>query len=398
MGQKKSEEEAGIENRIIDPLCDWFAQGHREMYWRSHPLPYYVWISEIMLQQTRVEAVRAYFDRFIQVLPSVEDLARVDDDRLMKLWEGLGYYNRARNLKKAAAVIVEEYGGEMPSEYEQLLALPGIGEYTAGAISSIAFGKPEPCVDGNVLRVWMRITDSGDDILKASVRQKVRQRLKCVMPKQNPSIFNQALMELGACVCVPNGLPKCDKCPLKDLCAAQKKGIGQNLTYAQSIPYKTPKRARKKEERTVLIFVWNGKLSVRRRNDQGLLAKMWEFPNLLGTLKRKEIVLLLDEAGVRFSSVKFLGRAKHIFSHIEWHMNGYMVELCENDSDCGKCKEQSIWAAQGFVAEEGLYDVDIGVKPLLKELLQGCVFELPEILKEKYSLPSAFEVYKKQVL
>lgn len=365
--------------KTVPLLCEWFEKGHREMYWRSHPEPYYVWISEIMLQQTRVEAVREYFRRFIRELPDIESLAAVSDDRLMKLWEGLGYYNRARNLKKAAVLIMEQYGGQMPDSFEELLKLPGIGEYTAGAISSIAFGKAEPVVDGNVLRVLMRLTENHEDILKEKVKKELRLDLKEVIPHEKPGMFNQALMELGAVVCVPNGLPKCRECPLETICEAQKNGIEGDLSYAQALPYKAPKKARKIEKWTVFLLETDTKAAVRKRGDKGLLAGMWEFPKLPGNLKQQEVQVLLEEAGIFGERIEPLGRAKHIFSHIEWHMTGYRISLKEMPED-GRM--------ESYVAE---------MMPVFTDLLADCVWETPEKLKQEYSLPSAFAVYKEKL-
>lgn len=371
--------------KIVPLLCSWFEKSHREMYWRSHPLPYYVWISEIMLQQTRVEAVKGYFARFIKELPDIKSLAIVDTDRLMKLWEGLGYYNRAKNLKKAANIIVEEYHGIMPSEYKELLKLPGIGEYTAGAIASIAFGQAEPVVDGNVLRVIMRLTENHEDILKEKLKRELREDLKQIIPEEKPGIFNQALMELGAVICVPNGLPKCSECPLKALCQAEKKGIETDLSYAQSLPFKAPKKAKHREDWTVFLFEKEGKFAVGKRGEKGLLANMWEFPMLSGALKKSEVELLLQEAGLLVERLEPLGAAKHIFSHIEWHMTGYFIQLRED-----------------FVVAEQQTDYNIEMEPIqplpvLEDLLKGRSWETPAVLEKEYSLPSAFAVYKKKL-
>lgn len=363
---------------IVPLLCSWFEKDHREMYWRSHPLPYYVWISEIMLQQTRVEAVRGYFAQFIKELPDIKSLAIVDTDKLMKLWEGLGYYNRAKNLKKAANIILEEYNGIMPSEYKELLKLPGIGEYTAGAIASIAFGQAEPVVDGNVLRVLMRLTENHEDILKEKVKRELREDLKKIIPEEKPGIFNQALMELGAVVCVPNGLPKCSKCPIKELCQAKKQGIETDVVYAQSLPFKAPKKERKKEDWTVFLFEKDGKIAVGKRGEKGLLANMWEFPMLSGCLKKSEVELLLYEAGLSFEKLEPLGKAKHIFSHIEWHMTGYFIRLRGNP----------------IVAEWADYPMERELMPVLEDLLKDRCWETPKMIEREYSLPSAFHVYK----
>ena len=311
------------------PLLGWYEEHARILPWREDPKPYRVWISEIMLQQTRVEAVKPYFERFMEALPDVRALAEAEDDRLMKLWEGLGYYNRARNLKKAAQVIMDEYGGRMPADYEQLLKLPGIGSYTAGAIASIAFGIPVPAVDGNVLRVISRVTASYEDILKQSTKRRMEEELRETMPRDRASHFNQGLIEIGAMVCVPNGQPKCGECPLESICLARQKGLIGEL------PVKTPPKKRRIEERTVCIIEAPGeteageghRIAIRRREDSGLLASLYELPNVEGHLKPEELgaAFGLDpEAIVR---TEVLPEAKHIFSHVEWRMIGYRILL-----------------------------------------------------------------------
>ena len=202
------------------PLIRWYREHARALPWRSDPTPYHVWISEIMLQQTRVAAVLGYYRRFLAELPGVAELAAAEEDRLMKLWQGLGYYSRARNLQKAARQIMEEHGGRFPHTYEGIRALAGVGDYTAGAISSIAFGLPVPAVDGNVLRVVSRIAGYDGDITRPETRRRVGEALGRVMPLEAPGEFNQALMELGATVCLPNGAPLCERCPAAHLCRA----------------------------------------------------------------------------------------------------------------------------------------------------------------------------------
>ena len=268
---------------INRPLLDWYRNHARILPWREDPKPYHVWISEIMLQQTRVEAVKPYFERFLEALPDISALAAVEDDRLMKLWEGLGYYNRARNLKKAAQVIVHEYEGRMPSEYQELLKLPGIGSYTAGAIASIAFGKPVPAVDGNVLRVISRVTASRRDILKASTKKWMEDRLRETMPQSEASDFNQGLIEIGAIVCVPNGQPKCGQCPLASVCLSRQQELWQE------IPVKTPPKKRRIEEKTVCILEGGHQVALKKREDEGLLASLYELPNAEGFLSEEEL-------------------------------------------------------------------------------------------------------------
>lgn len=342
------------------PLLAWYETHARVLPWREQPEPYRVWISEIMLQQTRVEAVKPYFARFMEALPTVRDLAEVPEENLLKLWEGLGYYNRARNLQKAARVIQEQYGGVIPSSYEELLKLPGIGSYTAGAIASIAYGIPVPAVDGNVLRVISRVLASSEDILKQSVKKQMEESLKAVMPADRASAYNQGLIEIGAIICVPNGQPKCGECPLASIC------LGRNQGLLDSIPYKTPKKPRKIENRTILLIESDGAYMIRKRPEQGLLASLYEFPSLDGHLGTEEVRKELEQsepfAGLvsHITAIEPLMAAKHIFSHVEWHMVGYRIRLD-------------------------------GVRPdqwLMAEV---------EDLKETYPIPNAFFAYSKWI-
>lgn len=303
------------------PLLEWYDANRRILPWREDPEPYRVWISEIMLQQTRVEAVKPYFNRFVEALPTVKALSEVPEEILLKLWEGLGYYNRARNLKKAAILMVEQYHGRLPASYEELLKLPGIGSYTAGAIASIAYGIPVPAVDGNVLRVISRILASREDVLKQSVKRKMEADILEVIPTERASAFNQALIELGAIVCVPNGQPKCGECPLESVCLAKKQGL------TDQIPYKAPKKARKIEDRTVLLVELEDKFAILKRPDAGLLASLYEFPNLDGALNGEQVRSYFEREGIKTVELEPLPPAKHIFSHVEWHMTGYHVKL-----------------------------------------------------------------------
>lgn len=304
------------------PLLAWYRENARVLPWRSKPTPYRVWISEIMLQQTRVEAVKPYFERFMEELPDVADLADANEEKLLKLWEGLGYYSRARNLQKAAKVIMEDHGGQIPDEYEKLLGLPGIGSYTAGAIASIAYGKPAPAVDGNVLRVLSRILASREDILKQSVKRQFEDNLRKTMPKETCSSFNQGLIEIGAMVCIPNGQPKCRECPLYSVCLAGKRGL------TAEIPYRSPKKPRRIEERTILLIESGDQIAIQKRPAKGLLASLYEFPGFDGRLSEEEIRrLVLQGSHESIRHVEWAGDAKHIFSHVEWHMTGYLVEV-----------------------------------------------------------------------
>ena len=274
------------------PLLQWYHENARVLPWRSDPTPYHVWVSEIMLQQTRVAAVLGYYARFMEALPAVADLAAVEEDRLMKLWQGLGYYNRARNLQKAARQIVEEHGGVFPDTYEAIRALAGVGDYTAGAVASIAFGLPEPAVDGNVLRVVSRLTGDGGDITRPDVKKRMGAALREVIPLDAPGDFNQALMDLGAMVCLPNGEPLCPRCPARGFCAALREGRTAEL------PVKAAKKARRVEERTVFLIFYQKKVALRRRPAKGLLAGLWEYPNELSPAPCPvEAAGLADEIG-----------------------------------------------------------------------------------------------------
>lgn len=315
---------------LVQPLLDWFLAHARVLPWREDATPYKVWISEIMLQQTRVEAVKPYFLQFTEELPTVKDLAECDEERLLKLWEGLGYYNRVRNMQLAAKQVMTDYDGIIPSDDTELLKLKGIGHYTAGAIASIAYGKAVPAVDGNVLRVISRVTGDDRDIMKQSVRHNMSEELKKVIPIDAPGAFNQALMELGAVVCVPNGEPKCEECPWKDVCVAKREGL------IQSLPVKTRALKRRIEERTVLLIRDGEKIVIRKRPSKGLLAGMYEFPNEVGYMNEREVLSYVKGMKLTPLRVESLMDAKHIFSHVEWHMKGYMIRveaLMEGETD-----------------------------------------------------------------
>lgn len=315
---------------IIEPLLSWFSKNARILPWREEPTPYRVWVSEIMLQQTRVEAVKPYFERFTTTLPNVQSLAECDEEKLLKLWEGLGYYNRVRNMQTAARTIMNDYNGELPKEYEELLKLKGIGHYTAGAIASIAYGKAVPAVDGNVLRVITRVSADTSDIMKDSVKRTIEQALANIMPKEHASAFNQALMELGAKVCIPNGEPLCPKCPWTDFCEARKQKLWKEL------PVKKKTLKRKIEERTVFVIRKENTIVLNKRPQKGLLAGLYEFPNVNCHMTEEEALNWVKNQKLMPLKIVPLQNAKHIFSHIEWHMMGYMVwidELSEENSE-----------------------------------------------------------------
>ncbi len=321
-------------------LLNWYQQNKRDLPWRKDQNPYHVWISEIMLQQTRIEAVIGYYDRFIKRLPSIQDLAQINDDELLKLWEGLGYYTRARNLKKAAIMIMEEYDGIFPNTFEQIMSLPGIGEYTASAIGSICFSLKEVTIDGNVLRVYMRLQNCYDNVDDLKIRRKVRNELQKIMPEEAGD-FNQALMELGETICLPNGIPKCSECPLKNFCKSY-----QNDTYLE-LPIKNKKKDKKEEKYTILLFYYKSQFVLEKRKESGLLQNLWQFPNIQGHLTKKQLENYLKENKIKFLKVKKSVSYTHIFTHKRWNMISYMVELDKNDynmnwNDLKTLKERAI--------------------------------------------------------
>ncbi len=321
-----TEEKNPLSPALVEPLLTWYRMVRRNLPWRETKDPYRIWISEIMLQQTRIEAVIPYFTRFIREIPTPDALAEISDDRLMKLWEGLGYYSRARNLKAAAKEIKECYGGALPADYAALRKLKGIGDYTAGAIASIAFGLPEPAVDGNVLRVLMRLCGREDDIAQASTKKAVTAWLRELYPSgEDAGDMTEGLMELGERLCIPAGIPKCAECPFRNRCVAYEKNLWQIL------PKKSPKKEKRIENYTVLLLIHNGTIALLKRPEGGLLAGLWEFPNLPGHLSEEQILLYLSERGLQPEAIAPTEKASHIFTHITWHMIGYIVSCQVED-------------------------------------------------------------------
>ena len=342
-------EDQELLKQIPPLLLQWYDSSARVLPWREDPTPYRVWVSEIMLQQTRVEAVKPFYQRFLEAFPTVEALAEAPEDKLLKMWEGLGYYNRVRNLQRAAQVVVERYGGQVPASFEELRALPGIGEYTAGAIASIAFQLPVPAVDGNVLRVISRVLARSDNILDPKVKRRMEGEIREILP-QRVGDFNQSLMELGAMVCLPGGPPKCLVCPLRNLCRGYAQGV------AEELPVKTKPKPRKKQARTLfLLFSQEGRVALHRRPEQGLLAGLWELPGTEGALSREEAAAWLAAQGVPVGELSPGPEAKHVFSHVEWHMGS--------------------WVAQNV------------------EEVPGFVWVTREELRREYALPSAFKAF-----
>lgn len=338
-----------------DPVVKWFRENKRDLPWRKRINAYRVWISEIMLQQTRVEAVKPYYEKFLEELPDVKALAEVPEEKLLKLWEGLGYYSRARNLREAAGQIMEKYAGEFPETYEEILSLKGIGSYTAGAISSFAFGIQKAAVDGNVLRVVTRILEDPEDISRSQVKKKIEKMIEEIIPKDCPGDFNQGLIELGAVVCLPNGEPKCEECPLKHICLAFSHGTQKQYPVKKKMP---PRRIEKK---TVFVFRDGRAVAIQKRPAKGLLAGLYEFPNIEGWLSSGQAVQHAKNLGLSPVRIKSLGKAKHIFSHVEWHMTGY----------------------------------EILVDELEKSIPDAMIFAEESELEHTYPMPSAFEAYMK---
>lgn len=350
---------ANILPSIVQPLLAWYKgqSASRQLPWRESPSPYHVWLSEIMLQQTRASAVIPYYERFLAALPDIASLAQADDELLMKLWQGLGYYSRARNLKKAAQEIMTKHGGRLPQEHKLLLALPGIGRYTAGAIGSIAFEKPWPAIDGNVLRVAFRVMACREDILAARTRTALEKALSPLYPAGSDAAdLNQAFMDLGASVCLPHGRPHCARCPLSRLCLAHAEGREQDF------PVKAAPKARRIEEKTVLLLKQGNAYAIRQRPQQGLLAGLWEFPNLPGRLAQKEVRAYLQARGLHSKKIQPLPPARHIFSHVEWHLSGWEILLDESAPGVGEKLASLRWA-------------------------------VPQELISKYSIPAAFSYY-----
>lgn len=378
------------------PLLAWYRENRRELEWRQHPLPYYVWVSEIMLQQTRVEAVKPYFSRFVRELPTILDLALCEEERLLKLWEGLGYYNRVRNMRKAARLAVEQYEGKLPADAGMLMCMPGIGSYTAGAIASIAYGLPEPAVDGNVLRVLSRIQADEACIDDASVRKRYENLVRKVLLSScppagekdeaavktplrgsddgadaqvhsegmHPGEFNQALMELGALVCLPNGAPLCGNCPVFEICRSLQEGL------TGVIPVRKKKKGRRVEKKTILVIRDSEHVLIRKRPARGLLAGLWALPGVEGHLSLSEALQEAKRLGASPVRIQALPTARHVFTHIEWEMTGYLILAEELDEEKPLHRsEEDPQAGSGCRA--------VGIRQI----------------EEAYSIPSAYAAY-----
>jgi len=323
---------------LPEALLPWYAQNARDLPWRRDREPYHVWISEIMLQQTRVEAVKGYYERFLREIPTVDALAEVEEDKLLKLWEGLGYYSRARNLKKAAQMIMADFAGVFPTDHADILRLPGIGPYTAGAIASICFGQCVAAVDGNVLRVVSRLTADEAPIDTDEAKKRIASILQEIYPAHAPGEFTQALMELGATVCTPRS-PQCTECPAAALCLA--KELGQTGRY----PVRTPKKEKRREARTVFLLEWEGRFALEKRAEKGLLSGLWQFPNCAALSDAAEALRAAAEMGVRPLELVMELHREHIFTHIRWNMTAYRIR-------CGEAPERFTWASPGELREK----------------------------------------------
>ncbi|MFV0497324.1 MAG: A/G-specific adenine glycosylase [Candidatus Fimivivens sp.] len=341
-------------NNIVNPLLTWYAQNARVLPWRQNTEPYRVWVSEIMLQQTQVDTVIPYYNRFLQQIPSINALAQIDTSQLLKLWEGLGYYSRARNLQKAAKLIMEKHAGQFPDALPDILALPGIGVYTAGAIASICYEQAVPAVDGNVLRVITRLINSEADITLPRVKSDITEMLRTIYPAHRCGDFTQSLMELGATVCLPNGTPKCLICPVRTFCGAFANGTQLLL------PVKTKKKPRKREEKTVFLLCCGDKLAIRQRETNKLLGGLWELPNVEGALLPDDARLILKDWGFALFSLKKGQRKKHIFTHVEWQMASYIVT-------CEQMPEPFSWVTKENLATE--FAMPSAFLPFLEQLI-----------------------------
>ena len=400
---KTPTEKIFLYKQLPERICSWYAENKRILPWREEKDPYKIWVSEIMLQQTRVEAVRPYYERFLKELPDIGALAACPEEKLLKLWEGLGYYSRVRNMQKAAKILAasgqnppgdpKSRAGRrqdqvsLPRDPEELLALPGIGSYTAGAIASIAYGVPVPAVDGNVLRILARITADDTDILKASVRKDAEKLLTAVLKEAaaapsgttsvrketgvtDPGSFNQGMMDLGAGVCLPNTQPLCEKCPLADICEAHRLGRETEL------PVRKKAKERRVEQRTILIIRDGGRTALTRRQDTGLLAGMYEFPNLPGKQSIKAVLQAVKEQNMEPLRIRKLEPAKHLFSHVEWQMTGYEIRVA------------------GF--PEAMRNTETTQNAEEPRTGQWFLAEIRQIEKE-YPIPSAYKAYARHL-
>lgn len=335
--------------KLPEALLPWYAANARDLPWRRDQEPYHVWLSEIMLQQTRVEAVRNYYRRFLSALPDISALAAAPEDQLLKLWEGLGYYTRVKNLQKAARQVQERHGGHFPRDHAAVLDLAGIGDYTAGAICSICFGQPTPAVDGNVLRVIARLTAWDAPADTSTYKKYVTAALAEVYPQDQAGSFTQALMELGATVCIPNGAPRCEACPCAVFCAARARGCQLQL------PVRSPKRPRRKERLTVFLLEHEGHFALEKRPGTGLLAGLWQFPNTPALEDDRAALDWCVSQGLHPTALLSSRLRSHIFTHVEWEMTCLHIR-------CAAPSPDYTWA------DPGDYPLPTAFRRLLEDL------------------------------
>ncbi len=403
-GQQNRPDDAALLRKAADAALAWYRENARDLPWRKDPSPYHIWLSEIIFQQTRIEAGTSYYLRFLEEAPDAASLASMDEEKLLKLWQGLGYYSRARNLHKAAKRVAAEYNGVLPDDPAALEKLPGIGSYTAGAIASIAYGKPVPAVDGNVLRVISRLLARKDDVALPETKKRLEAELTRFYADHfaagqrtadganepagrgngSPGDLNQAWMDLGATVCLPNGEPKCAACPFGAFCRAKAEGRETEL------PVRSKPKARTVEDRTIVVlrcrFTVEGEMIpqvrfyLRKRPDKGLLAGLWELPGVPGLLTaaeteeyvRNEIIPCATEV-----TVTALPDAKHVFSHVEWHMRGYLADVKTPGTEYGADRSEH----PHILCTNGSRD-------------ETAVWADPEEIETAYSVPSAFRAYQ----
>ena len=336
-------------------LLTWYDAHRRHMPWREDPTPYHVYLSEIMLQQTQVDTVRAYYLRFLKKFPTIVSLAEGSEEDVLKLWEGLGYYSRGRNLHKSALKIVESFAGEIPMGKAELLSLPGVGEYTSRAIRSIAFHQKEIAVDGNLIRVYSRLNEDGEENLE-TLKEHCESYFKKALDQEDPSHFNQALTDLGEMLCLPKAAPLCKDCPLKAYCQSAKDGT--------MLSYPSPKKAKEKKQEawTLFLIETDQEIALNKRPDKGLLASLYEFPMKEGTLSEEEAKRYLQTQGIPATKLEAIGQSEHVFSHLVWELQGYRIILQEKPAN-----SPWIWAKKNA-------------------------------LKEAYPLPSAFRYFKKKIV
>ncbi len=364
-------------------LLQWYQNNKRTMPWRDIENPYYTWVSEVMLQQTRVDTVIPYFLRFIEKYPTVKDLAKGDDEDLLKLWEGLGYYSRVKNMKIAAGEVMEKYDGVFPKERKELESLKGIGEYTAGAIASIAYEQKEPAVDGNVLRVMTRITGNHGDIKLGKIKREITDGVRKLLPEENLGDFNQGLIELGAVLCTSAKAPDCENCPVSEFCLAFEKNLQGVL------PVKGKAIKKRLEKKTVLIFTHKDKLFLRKRKDKGLLAGLWEFPNMEGHLKQEALKEILDrephlaDENLAVENITQLEDSKAVFSHIQWNLTAYQVDLKSTEVPLEALRTKE---------DRSSYELP------KEEVMDKGRWIPKETVRKDYSIASAFKAYRKEGL